>query len=49
MALYEVDTKLRPEQAVDKAKAYFVGSLGLQVAEESSCCISFVGGGRHRA
>jgi hypothetical protein len=47
VALYQVDTRLSPEQALDKAKAYFAESLGLEVTGESPCCISFVGGGGH--
>jgi hypothetical protein len=47
LALYQVNTKLSPEQAVQRAKAYFAANLGLEVTEESPCCISFVGGGGH--
>lgn len=47
VALYQVSTKLSPEQALQKAKAYFGERIGLAVTAESSCCISFVGGGGH--
>ena len=48
MASYSVETKLSPDQAMEKAVAYFgPGGVGLEVTEQGDCCASFVGGGGH--
>ena len=50
MALYSVETKLTPEQAIQKAVAFFgKGGLGLDVDtnERNPCCATFEGGGGH--
>jgi hypothetical protein len=48
MARYGVETKLSPEQAIEKAVAYFgEEGLGLEVTEQGPCCATFVGGGGH--
>jgi hypothetical protein len=48
MAHYSVGTKLSPEQAVQRAVAFFgEGGLGLDVTEQGECCAHFVGGGGH--
>jgi hypothetical protein len=48
MARYSVETKLSPEQAIEKAVAYFgEGGVGLEVTEQGECCAHFVGGGGH--
>lgn len=48
MARYSVKTKLSPEDAIKKAKAYFSeGGLGLEMSEQNPCCVYFTGGGGH--
>jgi hypothetical protein len=48
MALYSVETKKDPEEAIRMAKAYFgEGGLGLEVVEQNPCCVTFTGGGGH--
>ena len=48
MASYTLETKLSPERAIEKATAYFgAGGVGLEVTEQSACCVRFVGGGGH--
>ncbi|MFQ6100440.1 MAG: hypothetical protein ACE5OS_04315 [Anaerolineae bacterium] len=48
MARYSVETKLSPEEAIERATAYFgEGGLGLKAVEENPCCVSFEGGGGH--
>ena len=48
MARYSVETKLRPEEAIKKATAYFgEGGLGLEIVEQDPCCAYFEGGGGH--
>jgi hypothetical protein len=48
MARYSVQTKWSPEEAVQKATAYFgAGGLGLEVVEQNPCCVSFQGAGGH--
>ncbi len=48
MARYGVDSKLSPEEVIEKAKAYFgEGGLGLEVTERNPCCVYFAGGGGH--
>jgi hypothetical protein len=46
----EVSTKLTPEEVILRAKKFFgagPGGVGLQVTEDSECCLTFVGGGGH--
>jgi hypothetical protein len=46
MALYGVETKLSPEEVIEKAKALFgEAGLGLEMAEKNPCCVTFTGGG----
>jgi hypothetical protein len=48
MARYGVQTKLSPEEVIEKAVAYFgEGGVGLEVTEQGDCCAAFVGGGGH--
>jgi hypothetical protein len=48
MALYSVETKLSPEDAIERARAYFgEGGLGLELTERNPCCVYFEGGGGH--
>jgi hypothetical protein len=48
MALYSVETKLSPEEAIERARAYFgEGGLGLELTEQNPCCVYFEGGGGH--
>ena len=48
MALYSVETKLSPEKAIKKVRAYFgEGGLGLELIEQEPCCVYFEGGGGH--
>jgi hypothetical protein len=49
MARYSVETKLSPEEAIERARAYFgEGGLGLELIEqEEPCCVYFEGGGGH--
>jgi hypothetical protein len=48
MARYSVETKLSPEEAIERAVAYFgEAGLKLDVTEHSSCCARFEGGGGH--
>lgn len=48
MGRYSVETKLSPEEATEKAVAYFgAGGLGLEVTDQSPCCVHFKGGGGH--
>jgi len=48
MALYSVETKLSPEEAIERARAYFgEGGLGLELTERNPCCVYFEGGGGH--
>ena len=47
MAAYSVYTRLSSEDALKEAVAYFGGELGLELANENACCVSFVGGGGH--
>jgi hypothetical protein len=50
MARYGVETRLSPEQAIDKAVAWFgEGGLGLEVTERSERCAAFAGGSGHIA
>jgi hypothetical protein len=48
MPLYGVETKLKPDEAVERAVAYFgAGGLGLEVERQNPCCATFTGGGGH--
>ena len=48
MARYSTETRLSPEQAIQKAIVYFgQGGLGLEVTEQNPCNVTFVGGGGH--
>ena len=50
MALYSCTTKQNPEKAIQEAIAFFgEGGLGLEIVEQSACCVSFQGGGGHVA
>lgn len=42
MARYGVETKLKPEEVVKRAVAYFgEGGLGLEMEERDPCCVYF--------
>ncbi len=46
MARYGVETRLKPEEVVKRAIAYFGGGgLGLEMEEREPCCVYFSGGG----
>lgn len=48
MPLYSVETKLEPEEAVEKAVQYFSKEgLGLEMDRKNPCCATFTGGGGH--
>ncbi len=48
MGRYSVETKLSPEEATEKASAYFgEGGLGLEATDRGPCCVHFAGGGGH--
>jgi hypothetical protein len=48
MALYSVETRVSPEQAIREAVAFFgPGGLGLEVAHQNFCSARFEGGGGH--
>jgi hypothetical protein len=48
MAVYGVETKLSPEQVIERAAAYFgEGGLELEITEQDPCCITLTGGGGH--
>lgn len=48
MARYGVETKMRPEEVIQKAIDFFGESgVGLEVVERSRCCARFRGGGGH--
>ena len=48
MARYSAETKLSPEDAIEKAMSYFgEGGLGLEADEQGPCCVYFEGGGGH--
>jgi hypothetical protein len=48
MAVYGVESKLSPEQVIERAVAYF-GERGLELetSEQDPCCVTFTGGGGH--
>lgn len=46
MPTYSVETKLSPEEAVEKAVSYFGPDVGkLEIAEQDDCSARLVGGG----
>jgi hypothetical protein len=45
MSVYAFNTRLSPQEVVKKATDYFAGKLGLQITEQTECCVSFTGGG----
>jgi hypothetical protein len=48
MARYGVETKLDLEETIKSAMAYFgEGGLGLEMTEQTPCCVTFEGGGGH--
>lgn len=48
MARYGTETKLKPEEVIERAEAYFgEKGLGLEITERDPCCIYLVGGGGH--
>jgi hypothetical protein len=48
MARYGTETKLKPEETIKQAEAYFGDKgLGLKVIQKEACCISLEGGGGH--
>jgi len=48
MGNYTVRTRLRPDEAVERALAFFgEGGLGLTVERQEPCCLYLVGGGGH--
>ncbi len=48
MARYSVETRLSPEQAIQRAVSFFgKGGVGLDMTEQGDCCVHFVGGGGH--
>jgi hypothetical protein len=48
MARYAVETKLSPEEVIEKAEVYFgEGGLGLESTKMNPCCAYFEGGGGH--
>lgn len=49
MASYGVESKLSPEQVIEKAVEFFGESLGLEITQQAPCCVHFVGGGGHVA
>jgi hypothetical protein len=48
MRRYAVESNLKPEEVIDKAKEYFgENGLGLSVTDRDPCCAYFEGGGGH--
>jgi hypothetical protein len=48
MPRYGVETKLSPEEVIQRAVAFFgKEGVGLEVIDQGSCCASFEGGGGH--
>lgn len=48
MARYGMETKLKPEEAIKRAEAYFgEKGLGLKMTQKEPCCIDLEGGGGH--
>lgn len=50
MPRYGVQSKLKPDEVITKAKEYFgKDGLGLSVTDRNPCCVYFEGGGGHVA
>ena len=48
MARYGVESRLKPEEVITKAREYFGESgLGLSATDRDPCCVYFEGGGGH--
>jgi hypothetical protein len=48
MTRYRVETRVKPEEAIAQAIAFFGGDgLGLEIKEQSVCCVNFEGAGGH--
>lgn len=48
MARYGTETRLKPEEVIERAEAYSgEKGLGLEITEKDPCCIYLVGGGGH--
>ena len=48
MPRYGVQTKLSPQEIIQKAAAFFgKEGVGLEITDRSRCCVSFQGGGGH--
>jgi len=48
MPRYGVETKIKPEEVITRAKEYFgKGGLGLSATDRNPCCVYFEGGGGH--
>ncbi|MEJ2010878.1 MAG: hypothetical protein P8X64_01490 [Anaerolineales bacterium] len=48
MALYQVETKLSEDEALERAREFFgEDGLGLHLKEQQDCCLEFTGGGGH--
>jgi hypothetical protein len=46
MARYGVQTRLSPEEIIQKAMAFFgKDGVGLEITDQSPCCVTFQGGG----
>jgi hypothetical protein len=46
MIRMEAESKLSPDEVIEKARAFFgPGGIGLEVTEFSNCCARFEGGG----
>lgn len=48
--LYEFKTKLTPQEVINRAVDFFgqrPGGIGLDITEQTECCVVFVGGGGH--
>jgi hypothetical protein len=47
MARYSKESKLQPDEVLQRAADFFGSDLGLKVAEQTECRLSFEGGGGH--
>lgn len=47
MASYVIRTKMKMEEAVQKAASFFGETLKLDIIDQSNCCVRFRGGGGH--
>lgn len=48
MGVYEKKTKKKRNDVIEKAKSFFgPNDLGLTIASEDECCLTFEGGGGH--